>query len=252
MTEGGKVYLVGAGPGDPDLVTIKGKRLIQTCDALVFDYLVSEEVMSWARNDCQMHCVGKRAGFHSLPQGEIEELLVELAGQGLKVVRLKGGDPFVFGRGGEEAQTLHREGIPFEVVPAVTAALGCAAYCGIPLTHRNWTSSVTFISGHEKPEGEQGKVNWEFHAKSGATLVLYMSMGRLEEICGKLISGGRNPEEPVTVVQWGTTPRQRSVRGTLTDISWKVKEAGLGPPSVVIIGQVASLGELLDWFDPSI
>jgi uroporphyrinogen III methyltransferase/synthase len=175
-----------------------------------------------------------------------------LANRGLKVVRLKGGDPFVFGRGGEEAESLRENGIPYEVIPAVTAALGCAAYCGIPLTHREWSSSVSFISGHENPEKESSLIDWEAHARSGATLVLYMSMGRLEEICKKLIAGGRPETEPVTVVQWGTTPKQRSVRGELGNISWKVSEAGLGAPSVIIIGAVAALGELLDWFDPSI
>jgi len=248
----GKVYLVGAGPGDPDLITVKGKRLIESCDALVYDYLVNEEMKTWVKPGCELHYVGKRAGFHALPQALIESLLVELAGKGLQVVRLKGGDPFVFGRGGEEAQALHREGIEFEVVPAVTAALGCAAYCGIPLTHRDWSSAVTFISGHEHPDKELEMVNWEAHARSGATLVLYMSMGRLSEICLRLIESGRDAATPACVVQWGTTSRQKSVQGKLKEIAWKVKEAGLGPPSVVIIGEVAILGGLLDWFDPSI
>ena len=252
MKGSGKVYLVGAGPGDPDLITVKGRRLIEECGALVYDYLVDPGIREWAGPDCELHCVGKRAGFHSVAQEAIQELLVELARRGLKVVRLKGGDPFVFGRGGEEAEWLRRAGIAYEVVPAVTAALGCAAYCGIPLTHRDYSSTVTFISGHENPDKEDSLVDWEVHAASGATLVLYMAMGRLEEICGRLVAGGRRGETPATVVQWGTTYRQRSVRGTLGDIAWRVKEAGLGAPAVVIIGEVASLGELLDWFDPSI
>lgn len=252
MKSGGKVYLVGAGPGDLELITLKGRRLIGECDALVYDYLVDEGMKDWVKSDCELHYVGKRSGFHAVPQQEIEELLIELANRGLKVVRLKGGDPFVFGRGGEEAESLRKCGIPYEVVPAVTAALGCAAYCGIPLTHREWSSSVSFISGHENPEKESSLIDWASHARSGATLVLYMSMGRLEEICQKLITGGRPITEPVTVVQWGTTPKQRSVRGDLGNISWRVNEAGLGAPSVVIVGAVAALGELLDWFDPSI
>jgi uroporphyrinogen III methyltransferase/synthase len=248
----GKVYLVGAGPGDPDLITVKGRRLIEACDALVYDYLVDEVMKSWVKPACDLHYVGKRAGFHALDQEAIEALLVQLAGEGKAVVRLKGGDPFVFGRGGEEAEALREAGIPYEVIPAVTAALGCAAYCGIPLTHREWSSSVTFISGHERPDKTESMVDWARHARSGATLVLYMSMGRLEEICNRLVEEGREKETPACVVQWGTTPKQRSVRGTLGDIAWKVQEAGLGPPSVVIIGQVAALGDVLSWFDPSI
>ena len=252
MSDKGKVYLLGAGPGDPDLITVKGHRLIGECDALVYDYLVDDVMKEWVKADCELHYVGKKAGFHSMPQEQIEALLIELAERGMTVVRLKGGDPFVFGRGGEEAEALRAAGIGYEVVPAVTAALGCAAYCGIPLTHREWSSSVTFISGHEDPEKESSMVNWEAHAKSGATLALYMSMGRLGEICERLVKGGRSAETPVTVVQWGTTAKQRTVRGTLSDIQWKVTEAGLGAPSVVIIGEVASLGVTLDWFDPSI
>lgn len=252
MNTEGKVYLAGAGPGDIELITLKGRRLIGECDALVYDYLVDERMKEWVKADCELHYVGKRSGFHAMPQDRIEELLIALAGRGLKVVRLKGGDPFVFGRGGEEAESLRAKGIPYEVIPAVTAALGCAAYCGIPLTHRELSSSVSFISGHECPQKEQSMVNWKAHACSGATLVLYMSMGRLEQICSELMRHGRDPDEAVTVVQWGTTSRQRSVRGDLKTIAWKVSEAGLGPPAVVIIGKVAAMGELLDWFDPSI
>ena len=248
----GKVYLVGAGPGDPDLITVKGRRLIESCDALVYDYLVDAGMRGWIKPGCRLVYVGKRAGFHSMEQARIQAQLVELAEEGLMVVRLKGGDPFVFGRGGEEAEALRKAGISYEVVPAVTAALGCAAYCGIPLTHREWSSAVTFISGHEQPGKGISLVDWEAHARSGATLVLYMAMGRLAEICARLTAAGREPSEPACVVQWGTTSRQRTVRGTLGDIALKVEEAGLGPPAVVIIGPVAGLGELLDWFDPSI
>jgi uroporphyrin-III C-methyltransferase len=248
----GTVYLVGAGPGDPDLITVKGRRLIESCDALVYDYLVDERMKEWVNAQCKLHYVGKRAGFHALPQDEIEQLLVALAGRGLRVVRLKGGDPFVFGRGGEEAEALRAAGVRYEVIPAVTAALGCAAYCGIPLTHREWSSAVTFISGHERPDKGASMVDWAAHARSGATLVLYMAMGRLAEICATLVSEGRDRGTPVCVVEWGTTSRQRAVRGSLSDIDWKVSEAGLGPPAVVIIGEVARLGEVLQWFDPSI
>ncbi|MEX0331338.1 MAG: uroporphyrinogen-III C-methyltransferase [Puniceicoccaceae bacterium] len=253
MKEGeGTVYLVGAGPGDPDLITVKGKRLIESCDALVFDYLVDEGMKDWVKSTCVLHYVGKRSGFHSMEQEKIEELLIELAREGKQVVRLKGGDPFIFGRGGEEAEALRAAGIRYEVIPAVTAALGCAAYCGIPLTHRERSSAVTFISGHEKPDKAMSMVDWARHARSGATLVLYMSMGRLEEITGRLISEGRDPGTAACVVQWGTTPKQRSVRGSLEDIAWRAGEAGLGAPAVVIIGDVAALGASLNWFDPSI
>lgn len=248
----GKVYLVGAGPGDPELITVKGRRLLESCDALVYDYLVDETLREWVRRDCRQYYVGKRSGFHSMEQEAIGKLLVDLAREGLTVVRLKGGDPFVFGRGGEEAERLREAGVAYEVVPAVTAALGCAAYCGIPLTHREWSSVVTFISGHERPDKEDSMVEWEKHAASGATLVLYMAMGRLEEICQRLIAGGRAAATPVTVIQWGTTPAQRSVRGTLESIAWQVREAGLGPPSVVVVGKVAALGDVLSWFDPGI
>ncbi|NDV62515.1 uroporphyrinogen-III C-methyltransferase [Puniceicoccales bacterium CK1056] len=252
MAKTGTVYLVGAGPGDPELLTVKGKRLIESCDALVYDYLVDESIKGWIKPGCELHYVGKQAGFHSMKQELIEALLVELAKSGKSVVRLKGGDPFVFGRGGEEAEALRKTGIPYEVIPAVTAALGCAAYCGIPLTHREWSSSVTFISGHECPDKEATMVDWASHAQSEATLVLYMSMGRLGEICDRLVSEGRDQETPAVVIQWGTTARQKSVRGTLGSIAWLVEEAGLGPPSIVIIGKVAGLGEVLQWFDPSI
>lgn len=244
--------MVGAGPGDPELITVKGRRLIGSCDALVYDYLVDERMREWVRADCRQIYVGKRSGFHSMEQGAIEELLVSLAKEGLEVVRLKGGDPFVFGRGGEEAERLRAAGVAYEVVPAVTAALGCAAYCGIPLTHREWSSSVTFLSGHELPEKGGSLIDWEAHAASGATLVLYMAMGRLEAICERLVAGGRSAETPVSIVQWGTTPQQCSVRGTLASIGWRVREAGMGPPAVVIIGEVAALGDILGWFDPGI
>jgi len=253
MSGTGKVYLVGAGPGDPELITVKGKRLIGSCDVLLYDYLVSEEILGWTRAGCERICVGKRAGFHSMPQEAIEALMLKLAGEGKQVVRLKGGDPFVFGRGGEEALTLRRDGVPFEVVPAVTAALGCAAYVGIPLTHRQHGAAVTFLSGHEMPDKEaEQQVDWRVHARTGATLVLYMAMGRLEAICEELIAGGMDAGTEACVIQWGTTPRQRSVRGTVGDLVRRVEEAGLGSPAVVIIGEVARYGDSLAWFDPVI
>lgn len=246
----GSVFLVGAGPGDPELITVKGKRLLEECDALVYDYLVDKRLLEWIRSDCERHYVGKRAGFHALPQDEIEKLLVRLAETGKRVVRLKGGDPFIFGRGGEEALALKQAGIRYEVVPAVTAALGCAAYSGIPLTHREHSAAVTFISGHERPDKPDSElVNWEAHATAGGTLVLYMAMGRLEAITNRLIEAGRPASTPVSVVQWGTTSRQQSLQATLADVAKRVVESGLGAPAVVIIGEVAGLGETLAWYD---
>lgn len=254
MRRKGKVYLVGAGPGDPELVTVKARRLLGECDTLVYDYLVNETLLDWVKPECERMCVGKRAGFHTLPQAEIEEQLVRLARAGRVVVRLKGGDPFVFGRGGEEALALRAAGVAYEVVPAVTAALGCAAYVGIPLTHRATSAAVTFLSGHEAPgkDADSASVDWRFHAAGDATLVLYMAMGRLVEITSELVAGGRSPSTPVAVVQWGTTPRQRSVSGTLADIVQRVDQAGLGAPAVVVIGEVARFGDTLGWFDPVI
>lgn len=249
MTSSGRVFLVGAGPGDPELITVKAARLVRECDALVYDYLVAPEMLEWVRPGCRVICVGKRAGFHSLPQDEIQKLLISLAREGLSVVRLKGGDPFVFGRGGEEALALREAGIDFEVVPAVTAALGCAAYAGIPLTHRNHSAAVTFISGHERPDKDSSQsINWGHHARTEATLVLYMAMGRLAEIASSLIEGGRSPNEPVAVVQWGTTARQRTLRSTLDEVAEAVELAGIGAPAVVIVGEVAACADQLAWF----
>lgn len=246
----GCVYLVGAGPGDPELITVKGKRLLENCDDLVYDYLVDDRLLQWVSPNCRRHYVGKRAGFHALPQEEIEKLLVKLASEGNRVVRLKGGDPFIFGRGGEEATSLRQAGIRYEVVPAVTAALGCAAYSGIPLTHRDKSATVTFASGHERTDkGSEQMVNWRNLAKAGGTLVLYMAMGRLEEIVGELMAGGVDPSTPVCIVEWGTTPRQRNLVGTLGDIVHRSAQAEMKPPAVVIIGKVVDYAETLGWYE---
>lgn len=246
----GCVYLVGAGPGDPELLTLKGKRLIESCDDLVYDNLVDQRILDWAPEGVRRHYVGKQSGFHALPQEEICDLLVSLADQGRMVVRLKGGDPFIFGRGGEEALALREAGIRYEVVPAVTAALGCAAYSGIPLTHRDLSATVIFASGHEMPEkSEDRMVNWRKLAAAGGTLVLYMAMGRLDEICRELIAGGRTADTPASVIEWGTTPRQRNLSGTLKDIAERSRMAEMKPPAVVIIGEVANLGQTLGWYD---
>ncbi len=247
--QGGVVYLVGAGPGDPDLITVRGKALITSCDALVYDYLVNPSLLDWTAEGCDQICVGKRPGFHSRSQEEIANLLVRLAREGRSVVRLKGGDPFVFGRGGEEAAHLREQNIRYEVVPAVTAALASAAYSGIPLTHRGHSSALVFLSGHEDPDKGTGGIDWRAYARLPATLCLYMAMGRLERIVAELQAGGMAPGTPVAVVQWATTPRQRTCLTTVESVAAEVERLGFGPPAVVIIGPVAQYAETLGWFE---
>jgi uroporphyrinogen III methyltransferase / synthase len=246
----GKVYLVGAGPGDPGLVTFRARELIQTADVLVYDYLVHPELVSWCRADCEIVYVGKRAGFHAVPQEEIEALLVVRAKAGKQVVRLKGGDPFVFGRGGEEARTLAKDGIPFEVVPGVTAALAAGAYAGIPLTQRNTSSSLLFVTGHEDPAKHELQVNWrQLGALSNTTLAIYMGMGHLAEIMRELQAGGMAPNTPAAVVQWASLGRQRSLAATVADLANKVQAAGLGAPAIIFVGAVVDQRQAVDWFE---
>ncbi len=249
MSTPGKVYLVGAGPGDPGLVTLRAKELIERCDALVYDYLANPELLQWTKAGCEKIYVGKQKGFHAIPQEEIEKILVDRAKQGLMVVRLKGGDPFVFGRGGEEAETLQRDGLSYEIVPGVTAALASAAYAGIPLTHRHYSSSVSFLTGHEDPEKHEMHVRFEEFARTGGTLCIYMGMGHLAEITERMLAVGAAPETPVAIVQWATTPRQRSLVSTLANAAVDKEAAGLSSPAVVIIGEVAKLSEQIGWFE---
>jgi len=231
------VYLVGAGPGDPELVTRKAERLIRSCDALVFDYLVSDELLDWPPETAEKICVGKRAGFHSLPQEDIQEVLVRLSREGKTTVRLKGGDPFVFGRGGEEVQRLRAEGIPFEVVPAVTAAIAAAARATVPLTHRSHNSSVVFLTGHHDPVKSDCGTDWAQYAALGTTLCLYMSMGRLSQIRDALIEGGTCHSTSACVVRWGTTARAEILFASLPE---EAEHRGLASPAVVIIGPTAT------------
>jgi len=236
----GKVYLVGAGPGDPSLVTLRAKELISSCDVLIFDYLLSDTLLTWARPECRRICVGKRAGFHSVEQEVIEQLLIEEARRGQEVVRLKGGDPFVFGRGGEEMRCLRREGIAFEVVPAVTAALAAASRLQIPLTSRSLSSSVTFLTGHEDPEKGRPLTNWTLHARTGGTLCLYMSMKHLPSIAAELVEAGMDPRTPAAAIQWATMPEEKQVLGTLESLPEWVRTSGISSPAIVIIGEVAA------------
>jgi uroporphyrin-III C-methyltransferase len=235
----GKVYLVGAGPGAPDLLTVRGLELIRSADVIVYDRLVSPALLEEAPADAQRIFAGKSAGYHSLPQEEINCLLIQYARTGRNVVRLKGGDPFVFGRGGEEAQALAKAGVPFEVVPGVSSAIAVPACAGIPLTHRNLSSSFAVITGHEACK-EGTKVDWSRLATGIDTLVILMGLTNLPRIVAELIKHGRAPETPAAVISSGTTEKQRVATGTLSDIS--TKTTAMSPPAVIVIGEVVSLG----------
>ena len=245
----GKVYLIGAGPGDPGLVTVRARELIETADVIVYDYLANPKLLDWAREDAERIYVGKRSGLHSIPQDEIEEILVDRANQGQQVVRLKGGDPFVFGRGGEEVSELQADGLPFEIVPGVTAALAAAAYAGIPLSHRDYSSSITFLTGHENPEKHTLSIDFKLYGQTNGTLCLYMSLGQLPRILGELKAGGMSGDRPVGVIQWATLNRQRSVFGTIDSIIDDVAAAGLGTPAMIIIGEVVAQRTKTEWFE---
>ena len=245
----GRVALVGAGPGDPELLTLKAHRMISEADAVVYDYLVAREILALAPASAEKIFVGKKGGGFCCPQREIEAILVRLAAEGKNVVRLKGGDPFIFGRGGEEAEALLAAGIAFEVVPGVTSALAAAAYAGIPLTHRAHASGVIFLTGHEDPAKPDSTIHWEDYARLGATLCLYMGMKNLETITRRLEAGGLNGSTPVAVIQSATTGEHRQLLSTLARVALESEHAGLGAPAIVIIGEVAALAEKLTWFE---
>jgi len=244
----GKVYLVGAGPGDPGLLTVRGLELLRRAEAVVYDRLVNPALLEEAPPEAVRLFVGKLTGFHSLPQEQINDILIGHARRGRLVVRLKGGDPFIFGRGGEEAEALLEAGIPFEVVPGVSSAVAVPAYAGIPLTHRKLSSSFAVITGHEACKAEPS-VDWRRLATAVDTLVILMGLKNLPGIVAKLLSHGRPPETPVALVRWGTTELQETVTGTLADIADKA--AFLKPPVVAVIGHVVALREQLRWFDAS-
>jgi uroporphyrinogen III methyltransferase/synthase len=245
----GKVFLVGAGPGDPGLITVKGLKVLRRADAVVYDQLASPELLREARSDAELIYVGKKAGEHALPQGLINRLLVDKAREGKSVVRLKGGDPFVFGRGGEEAEELAAAGLPFEVVPGVSAAVAVPAYAGIPVTHRGLASLVTFITGHEDPAKPESDIPWDILARTQGTLVFLMGVKNLAENCRRLVAGGRSPHTPAAVIQSGTLPTQRTVTGVLGDIAERAKEADIRPPAVLVVGEVAGLRDRLAWWE---
>lgn len=246
----GKVYLIGAGPGDPGLFTLKGKEILSKADAVIYDRLASSRVLAFAPETAEKIYVGKRSGQHAANQDAINQLIVDKAKEGKIVARLKGGDPFIFGRGGEEAQILSKEGIPFEIVPGITSAIAVPAYAGIPLTHRTYTASVALITGHRKFEDdERAEIDWKNLAKGVGTLVFLMGISNLPNIAENLQKFGRSPDTPVAVIRWGTTPRHRSVTGTLSNIVHKVKEANIKPPAIIVVGDVVRLKEEISWFE---
>ncbi|MDR3177153.1 MAG: uroporphyrinogen-III C-methyltransferase [Desulfovibrio sp.] len=244
-----KVYLIGAGPGDPGLITLKGKELLARADVVVYDHLAAEDLLCFARPDAELIYVGKSGADHTLPQEQINALVLRKAKSGKTVARLKGGDPYVFGRGGEEAEELAAAGIDFEVVPGVSSGAAAPACAGIPLTHRSCASSVIFATGHENPDKEQSAHNWEAMAKSGSTLVFYMGVKNLPEIARKLIDNGLAKDVPAALIQWGTTPQQKSILTTLGRAAADAAENGFAPPSIFLVGKVALLREKLNTFE---
>ena len=244
-----KVYLIGAGPGDPGLMTIKGKECIEAADVVVYDYLANKEFLKMARPDAEIIYVGKKGGSHTVPQDRINEIIVEKALEGRTVARLKGGDPYVFGRGGEEAEELRAAGVEFEIVPGVTAGVAAPAYAGIPVTHRAHTTSVCFITGHEDPDKDESGHDWAVYAKANSTLVFYMGVKNLAMIADNLIKNGRPADTPCGLVMWGTHCRQRSFTTTLDKVAEEARALGYKAPSIFIVGGVCSLKPKLDWFE---
>lgn len=245
----GEVYLVGAGPGDPDLLTFRAMRLIQQADVVLYDRLVSKEILTLTRRDSEKIYVGKEKSNHAVPQEEINQKLVALAREGKRVLRLKGGDPFIFGRGGEEIDQLSGEQVPFQVVPGITAAAGCAAYSGIPLTHRDYAQSCVFVTGHLKDGSID--LNWDLLTQPDQTVVVYMGLTGIETLCRELIDHGTPESMPAALVQQGTTPHQRVITGTVRTLPLKVKQESVRPPTLIIIGEVVTLREKLSWYHPA-
>jgi uroporphyrin-III C-methyltransferase len=243
----GKVFLVGAGSGDPTLLTVKAEKLLKTAEIVIYDRLVSQEILKLIPETAEKIYVGKRTGKHVVPQEKITELLVEKALAGKNIVRLKGGDPFIFGRGGEEAEALADNEIEFEVVPGVSSSVAAPMYAGIPLTHRDYASSVAIVTGHRAGEGER-TVDWTKIARAVDTIVILMGVESLDAITKKLVEGGLNPATPVAVIEKGTSAEQRTVTGRIDTIFKKAEAAKIQPPAVIVIGEVVSLGRKLSWF----
>ena len=248
MPDRGEVYLVGAGPGDPDLLTFRALRLLQQADVIVYDRLVSEEILDLARRDADLVYVGKERDRHTLPQEDINEMLARIAKKGKRVLRLKGGDPFIFGRGGEEIETLMQAGIPFQIVPGITAASGAASYGGIPLTHRDYAQSVLFVTGHLK-DGTMN-LNWKALVQPNQTVVVYMGLLGAKLLCGKLIEHGMSPDTPIALVQQATTLHQKVFVGSLQSMPGIIDGNTIQPPTLIIVGDVVTLHNKLAWFSP--
>lgn len=243
------VYLIGAGPGDPGLLTCKGRKVLSEADVVVYDYLASDELLALARPDAEFIYVGKIAGNHAMKQGDINKLLIAKAKEGKVVARLKGGDPYIFGRGGEEAEELVDAGVPFEEIPGISSSIAGPAYAGIPLTHRAYSSSVTIITGHEDPTKPGSVHNWKALARSASTLVFLMGMKNLPDIAAKLIESGMDGNTPAALVHWGTMDKQRSLASTLADLPDAAVREGFSNPSIIVVGDVVRLKDKLDWFE---
>lgn len=245
----GTVYIVGSGPGDPGLLTVKAKECLQEADVVVYDRLVDERILQLINPSAELLYVGKESSRHTVPQGQLNILLVKKAKENKIVVRLKGGDPFIFGRGGEEAETLASSGIHFEIVPGITSAIAAPAYAGIPVTHRDCTSTATFITGHEDPAKPDSKINWKNLAENDGTLVFLMGMENLEKITAELIKNGKSPATPAALIRYGTRPEQFTLTGTLKDIYENARKINLKPPVITIVGDVVKLRGKLRWYD---
>ena len=244
----GKVYIIGAGPGDAGLITLKGIDCLRMADVIIYDYLVSKDLLQYARSDARFIYAGKQGGAHTLSQWQINDLLVKEAKAGNIVARLKGGDPFIFGRGGEEAEMVAASKIPFEIVPGVTSAIAVPSYAGIPLTHRGLTSTVAFVTGHEDPTKEKSDIDWPALARIG-TLVFLMGVKNIEKIVKELKDNGRAPKTPAALIRWGTTPRQEILTGNLANIATLAKERKFAPPAILVVGKVVDLRDTLSWFE---
>ena len=249
VIQAGKVYLVGAGPGDPGLLTIKAAQVIAAADVIVYDYLVNPETLAYARRGVELIDVGKRAGHSSTTQTEINRILIEQARAGKNVARLKGGDPFIFGRGGEEAEALVEAGIAWEVVPGVSSGVAAAAYAGIPLTHRGAASSVAFITGHDSPQKSRRAIDWSLTAHAADTLVIFMCAETIAEIAGHLIEAGRDRATPIAIIRWGTYAHQEVYSGTLADlVAAESSDIHIASPAIAVVGEVVALRRTLAWF----
>jgi uroporphyrinogen III methyltransferase / synthase len=244
----GKVYIIGAGPGDPGLITVKGMRCLKEADVIIYDHLVSEEIIRQAKDSARFIYAGKKGGAHTLPQDEINRRLVEEAHRGHVVARVKGGDPFIFGRGGEEAETLANAGIPFEVIPGVSSAVAVPAYAGIPLTHRGYTSTLAFVTGHEDPTKDESDIDWKTLAGIG-TLVFLMGVKNLHYITSNLVAYGKGGDTPAALIRWGTTEDQETLTGALSDIARKAEDRKFSPPAILVVGDVVNLRKELNWFE---